>query len=83
MTLRELDTNKVFTSSHDEVRASTLSRPEVPLQAEPPAVLLNTQNVESSAEDFEIGRVENLRLFAGRNGCPLPHRKFRFLLSSI
>ena len=29
LTLRELDTNKVFTASHDAVRASTLSRPEV------------------------------------------------------
>ena len=27
LTLRELDTNKVFTASHDAVRASTLSRP--------------------------------------------------------
>ena len=33
LTLRELDTNKVFTASHDAVRASTLSRPEVSLQA--------------------------------------------------
>ena len=31
LTLRELDTNKVFTASHDAVRASTLSRPEVSL----------------------------------------------------
>ena len=33
LTLRELDTNKGFTASHDAVRASTLSRPEVSLQA--------------------------------------------------
>ena len=65
LTLRELDTNKVFTVSHDAVRASTLSRPEVSLQAEPPAKLPNTLNAESSAEDLEIGRVENLRLFVG------------------
>ena len=30
VTLRELDTN-VFTASHDAVRVSTLSRPEIPL----------------------------------------------------
>ena len=49
LTLRKLDTNKVFTASHDSVGVSTLSRPEVPLQAEPPAEPPNTQNTESSA----------------------------------
>ena len=63
LTLRDLDTNKVFTASHDAVRVSTLSRPAIRLQVEPPAELPNTQNTESSAEDLKIGRVENLRLF--------------------
>ena len=53
------------------MRASTLSRPEVPLQAEPPpAELPNTLNAESSAEDLEIARVENLRLFADDEWLP-------------
>ena len=52
------------------MRALTLSRPEVPLQAEPPAVLPNTQNTGSSAEDFKIGRVYNLRLFADDEWLP-------------
>ena len=64
LTLRVLDTNKVFTASHDAVRASSQSRPEIPLQAEPPVEPPNTQNAESNAEDLEIGRVKNLRLFA-------------------
>ena len=70
LTLRELDTDQVFTASHDAVRASTLSRPEVPLQAEPFAEQPNTHNAESSREDFEIGRVENLRLFADDEWLP-------------
>ena len=70
MTVRKLETNRVFTASHDEVRATTLSRPEIPLQAEPPAEPSNTQNAESSAENFEIGRVENLRLFADDEWVP-------------
>ena len=65
------------------MRASTLSRPEVPLQAELPAELPNTLNAESSAEDLEIGRVENMRLFADDEWLPLPHLKFRLLLTSI
>ena len=68
--LKERDTNKVFTASHDAVRASTLSRPEIPLHAEPPDEPPNTQNAESSAEDLEIGRVENLRLFADDEWLP-------------
>ena len=52
------------------MRASTLSRPEVSLQAELPAELPNTLNAESSAEDLEIGRVENLRLFADYEWLP-------------
>ena len=70
VTLRQLDTDKIFTTSHDAVRASTLSRPEVLLQAELPAEQPNTQNAESSGEDFEIGRVENLRLFADDEWLP-------------
>ena len=70
VTLRQLDTDKVFTTSLDAVRASTLSRPEVPLQAEPPADLPNTQNAESSAKDLAIVRVENLRLFADVDWLP-------------
>ena len=42
LTLRKLDTDKVFITSHNSVRASTLSRPEVPLQAETPAEPPNT-----------------------------------------
>ena len=52
------------------MRASTLSRPEVPLQAETPAQLPNTLNAESSAENLDIGRVENLRLFANDEWLP-------------
>ena len=70
LTLRKLDTNKLFTASHDAVRASTLSRPEVSLQPEPLSEPPNTQNAESSAEDLEIGRVENLRLFADDEWLP-------------
>lgn len=33
LTLRKLNTDKLLTASHYAVRASTLSRPEVPLQA--------------------------------------------------
>ena len=46
------------------MRASTLSRLEVLLQAKLPVKLPNTLNAESSAEDLDIIRVENLRLFA-------------------
>ena len=70
LTLRKLYTNKVFTASHDAVRTSTLSRPEVPLQAELPAELPNALNAESSAEDLEVGCVENLRLFADDEWLP-------------
>ena len=52
------------------MRASTLSRPEVPLQDEPPATLPNALNAESSAEDLEIGHVDNLRLFADDEWLP-------------
>ena len=52
------------------MRSSNLSRPEVPLKAEPSAKLPNTQNAESSADDMEIGRVVNLRLFADDEWSP-------------
>ena len=52
------------------MRASTLSRPEVPLQVELPTELPNTLNAESSAEDLKIGRVENLRLFVDDEWLP-------------
>ena len=70
LTLKEFDTDKVLTASHDAVRASILSRPEVSLQAEPFANLPNTQNAESSGEDLEIGRVENIRLFSDNEWMP-------------
>lgn len=41
LTLKKLDTNKVFTASPNALRATTLSRPEVPLQADLPAELRN------------------------------------------
>ena len=37
LTLRELDSNTVFTASPNAVRVWTLSRPKAPLQAEPVA----------------------------------------------
>ena len=52
------------------MRASSLSRPEIPLQAKLPAELPNTLNAESSADDLEIGRVENLLLFAEDEWLP-------------
>ena len=52
------------------MRASTLSRPEIPLHAEPPAEPPNIQNAESSAEDLEISRVENLCLLADGEWLP-------------
>ena len=79
LTLRELDTDKVFTASHDAIRASTMSRPEVPLQAEPPVEPPNTQNAEASDEDLEIGRVENLRLFADDEWLPPSASQIPFL----
>ena len=69
-TQREFDTDKVFTASHDAVRGSTLSQPEIPLQAKLPAKMSNTQNAESSVEKIQIGRVENLRLFAEEQWLP-------------
>ena len=78
LTLRELDTNKVFTASHDAVRTSTLSHPEVPLQAKPPAELPNTLNAESRSAASRI--CVSLPM---TSGCPLPHRKFHPLLTSI
>ena len=80
LTLRKLDTNKVFTASQNAMRASTLSRPEVPLQAEPPAELPNTLNAESGSEEFEIGRVENLRLFADDEWLPPSASQIPFLI---
>ena len=64
LTLRNLDTNNIFTACHDAKRASTLFLLEILLQADPPAEPANTQNAGSSVENFESGRVENLRLFA-------------------
>ena len=40
------------------------------MQADKPAEPPNTQNAELSAEDLEIGRVENLRLFADEKWLP-------------
>ena len=70
LNLRKLDTDKVFTASHDALRASTLSQPEVPLQVEPLADLPSTQNTDSSAKDLEVGRIENPRLFADDEWLP-------------
>ena len=64
LTLREFEKNKIFTTSHDAVRVSTLSRPEVLLKAEPPDTPPITLNAKSNAENIEIGCVENLHLFA-------------------
>lgn len=50
--------------------SSTLSRPEILLQAELFAVLLNDYNLESSPENIENGRVDNLRLFADEKCQP-------------
>ena len=83
LTLRELDTNKVFTAIHDAVLASTLSRPEVPLQAKLLAELPNTLNVESSAEDLEVAASRICVCLPMTSGCPLPHRKFRSKNTSI
>ena len=62
------------------MRASTLSRPEVPLQAELPAELLSTLNAESSAEELEIGRVKNLRLFADDEWLPPSASQIPYLI---
>ena len=52
LTLRELNTDKILTASHDAVRDSTLPQPEVQPQPKPPHDLPNTQNAESIAEDL-------------------------------
>ena len=64
LTLRELDSQKVFMASHDSVRVSTLSQPEVPQPVDPLTDSQNSQRLELTAEDSEIGRVDNLQLFA-------------------
>ena len=56
-----------------------MSRPEVSLKAEPPAEQPNTQNAESSDEDLEIGRVENLHLLADDEWLPLSASQIPFL----
>ena len=80
MTLRKLDTNNVFTVSLDSLRASTLSRTVVSMQAEPFAELKNTLNAESSAKHLEIGRVENLRMFADDVWLPSSASQIPFLI---
>ena len=61
------------------MRVSTLSRPKVSLQAKPLAKLPNTQNAESNAENLEIDRVENIRLFADDDWLPPSASQIPFL----
>ena len=63
LTLRELDSRKIFTASHDAVRDSTVSLLEEPQLAVLPTECRNSQYSEPICKDSKLGRTYNLHLF--------------------
>ena len=70
LTLRDLDSRKVFTASHDAVCASTLSLGDKPSPAVLPVKPQNSQYSEPIGEDSQIGLIDNLHLFDDSQWLP-------------